>query len=335
MSGPLRALLARRGVLLADGAMGTSLFAQGLVTGENPEVWNIERSERVAEVHRSFVDAGADIILTNSFGANRNRLKLHGHERRVRELNLAAARIARRVADGAGRPVLVAGSIGPTGEILAPLGALDPGEAEDAFAEQALALAAGGVDVLWVETMSAAEELAAAVGAAARAGLEVVATMSFDTGGRTMMGLTPAEAVRRAAALPTPPAAFGANCGVGPAQLVASILEMRGAGTGLSLVAKGNCGIPEYRDGHIHYSGDGPTMARYARLARDAGASIIGGCCGTTAAHLAVMREALDAGAAGSSPDLAAITAALGPLGPQATGRDAGSRERRRRAQAG
>jgi 5-methyltetrahydrofolate--homocysteine methyltransferase len=330
MSGRLRSALAGRGVLLADGAMGTSLFAQGLVTGDNPELWNVAHPERVEAVHAGFVAAGADIVLSNSFGGNRYRLKLHGHEHRVRELNLAAARLARRVADEAGRAVLVAGSIGPTGEILAPLGPLDPAAAEEAFAEQAAALAEGGADVLWVETMSAAEELQAAIRGAARAGLEVVATMSFDTGGRTMMGLTPADAVRLAARLATPPVAFGANCGVGPGQLVASILEMRGTGAALPLVAKGNCGIPEYRDGHIHYSGDAATMARYAELARDAGASVIGGCCGTTAAHLAAMRRALDATARGEAPDLAAIESALGALGPQAAGRGMGGRERRR-----
>jgi 5-methyltetrahydrofolate--homocysteine methyltransferase len=328
----LRRRLAEEGLLLADGAMGTSLFAQGLVTGDNPELWNLERPERVAAVHEGFVAAGADIILTNSFGGNRYRLRLHGHEGRVRELNRAAAQLARRVADAAGRPVLVAGSIGPTGEILVPLGALDPGEAEQAFAEQAEALADGGAEVLWVETMSAWPELEAAVKGAARTGLEVVATMSFDTGGRTMMGLTPADAVRLAAALSPPPVAFGANCGVGPAQLVSSILAMHAAGTGLPLVAKGNCGIPEYQDGHIHYSGDAPTMASYARLARDAGARIIGGCCGTTATHLAAMRAAIDGTAPGPPPDLAALEAALGPLGPQATGREASPRERRRRA---
>jgi methionine synthase I (cobalamin-dependent) len=246
-------------------------------------------------VHRGFVAAGSDLILTNSFGGNRFRLALHGHQDRMTELNRAAARVARRATEAAGRPVLVAGSIGPTGEILAPLGACDPAAAEAAFAAQAAALAEGGCDLLWIETMSAAEEVAAAVRGAAATGLPLVVTMSFDTGGRTMMGLTPADA----AAL---------------------------------LVAKANCGIPEYRDGQIHYTGTETVMAAYARLARDAGARIVGGCCGTTAAHLAAMRSALDHSEPGPIPDLALIERLLGPLGPQAAGRQLGGRDRRRRS---
>jgi 5-methyltetrahydrofolate--homocysteine methyltransferase len=332
MTGRLEALLAERPVLLADGGMGTSLFQQGLVTGDNPELWNVEHPERVEAVHRGFVAAGADLILTNSFGGNRFRLALHGHQDRVAELNRAAAVVARRAADAAGRPVLVAGSIGPTGEILAPLGACDPAAAEAAFAAQAAALAETGCDLLWIETMSAAEEVAAAVRAAAATGLPVVVTMSFDTGGRTMMGLTPADAAALARALPTPPVAIGANCGVGPSQLVATILALRDAAPGALLVAKANCGIPEYRDGQIHYTGTEAVMAAYARLARDAGARIVGGCCGTTAGHLAAMRSALDRGEPGPPPDLRLIERLLGPLGPQAAGRQQGGRDRRRRS---
>lgn len=331
MSDPIRTMLAGRPALLADGAMGTSLFQLGLVTGDNPELWNVEHADRVTAVHRGFIEAGADIVLTNSFGGNHFRLRLHRHEHRVGELNEAAARLARRAALEAGREVLIAGSIGPTGEILAPLGACDPAEAEAAFAEQALALAEGGCDLLWVETMSAPDEIAAAVRGAAKAGLPIVATLSFDTGGRTMMGLTPAEATALRRRLAPEPVAFGANCGVGPNQLVATILAMRAADPDAILVAKANCGIPEYRDGQIHYTGTQAIMGAYARLARDAGARIIGGCCGTSAAHLAAMRAALDVGEPGPPPDLAEIEAALGALGQQATGPVAGGRERRRR----
>jgi len=159
----LSRLLAEKRVVLADGAMGTSLFARGLETGGSPEVWNVERPDEVGAVHRGFVAAGSDLLLTNSFGANRRRLMLHGAEGRVAELNRAAARLAREAARESERTVLVAGDLGPTGEIFAPVGTFTPAEGEAVFAEQALALAEGGVDLLWIETISSAEELAAAV----------------------------------------------------------------------------------------------------------------------------------------------------------------------------
>ncbi|MEZ5825352.1 MAG: homocysteine S-methyltransferase family protein [Geminicoccaceae bacterium] len=155
-------LIAERGVLLADGGMGTALFRRGLETGDCPELWNVDHPDRVADVHREFVEAGSDIILTNSFGGNAMRLKLHDAQDRVGELNRSAAQIARSVADTADRTVLVAGSMGPTGEILAPVGSLSIEDAADAFAEQARALAEGGVDLL-CETLSSQEELEAAL----------------------------------------------------------------------------------------------------------------------------------------------------------------------------
>ncbi len=301
-------LLRERGVLLADGGMGTGLFARGLTSGDSPELWNVERPDRVAGVHRSFVEAGSDVVLTNSFGGNRFRLKLHGAENRVGELNRAAARVARSAASDGARTVLVAGSMGPTGEILAPLGSLGAAEATEAFAEQALALAEGGVDLLWIETMSAGEELTAAVAGAMRTGLPIVTTMSFDTNGRTMMGTTPEAAVDLFHGLPAKPGAYGANCGVGPAQLLVTVLAMAGRRAGDEvIVAKGNCGVPVFREGQIHYSGTPEVMAAYARLARDAGARIIGGCCGTGPEHLAAMRRELDHTWSGQPPDIAMI----------------------------
>jgi methionine synthase I (cobalamin-dependent) len=325
-------LLAERGVLLADGGMGTGLFAQGLTTGDSPELWNVEHPDSVRAVHAGFVAAGSDIILTNSFGGNRQRLKLHNAQDRVAELNRAAARVAREAADVAGRPVLVAGSIGPTGELLAPLGPLTADEAAEVFAEQAAALAEGGVDLLWIETMSAPEEVEAAFRGASRTGLPVVSTMSFDTNGRTMMGLTPAAAVGFFHGLATPPAGYGANCGVGPAQLLATVLGFReAAATDDIIVAKGNCGIPEYRDGHIHYSGTPEIMAAYARLARDAGARVIGGCCGTAPVHLQAMRQAL-ASPPGPVPSLDEVAQALGPIILPTAPAEAPPRRRRARA---
>jgi 5-methyltetrahydrofolate--homocysteine methyltransferase len=332
--GDLDSLLAARSVLLADGGMGTGLFALGLSTGDSPELWNLLHPERVAAVHEGFVTAGSDIILTNSFGGTRQRLKLHQAQDRVGELNAAAARLARGVADAAGRSVLVAGSMGPTGELVVPLGAMTMDEATAAFAEQAQALAAGGADLLWIETMSSAEEVEAAVAGAMTADLPVVVTLSFDTNGRTMMGITPEAAVALFQRLPRPLSAFGANCGTGPGQLLATVLGLHAAaGEAAPIVAKGNCGIPEYRDGQICYSGTPEIMADYARLARDCGARIIGGCCGTTAVHVAAMRAALDGGTRGPSPAIAEIAAALGPVilpSTAAAPADRGERRRRR-----
>ena len=329
-SDPLGALLARKPVVVADGAMGTNLFARGLETGDSPELWNIDHPDLVARLHGEFIDAGIDIVLTNTFGGNRCRLALHGAEARVAELNLAGARIGR--ASAAGRPVLVAGSIGPTGEIFAPVGRLSLADGEAAFAEQAAALAAGGVDLLWIETISGAEELVAAVAGAAPTGLPVVATMTFDTNGHTMMGLSPAAAVEIADRLPVRPAAFGANCGIGPAQLVDTVVALRrAADADAIIVAKGNCGVPEYRDGHIHYAGSPAVMADYAGLCRDAGARIVGGCCGTTPAHMRAVVAALASRPPGPPPDRAAIERALGPVSTAPAERGTGGRDRHRR----
>jgi 5-methyltetrahydrofolate--homocysteine methyltransferase len=315
MSDILTSLLAARDCLVADGAMGTNLFEAGLMTGDSPELWNVTHRERIAAVHRGMVTAGADIILTNTFGGNRYRLALHGAEARVVELNRAGAAIAREVADAAGRPVVVAGSMGPTGEIYQPVGPLGIADGSAAFAEQAQALAEGGADVLWIETISGTEELEAAVDGAAETGLPIIATMTFDTNGRTMMGLAPGDAVRFARGLDAGLAAFGSNCGIGPAALVDSLLGIGAAAAADEvIVAKGNCGIPEYHDGHIHYTGTPEVMADYARMARDAGARIIGGCCGTSPVHLKAIVAALRDHAPGPAPDRGAIEAKLGKL---------------------
>ena len=334
MSDLLKTLLAERDYLVADGAMGTNLFEAGLMTGDSPELWNIDHADRIAAVHRGMVEAGADIILTNTFGCNRYRMALHGAESRVAELNIAGARIAREVADAANRPVVVAGSMGPTGEIYQPVGPLSIEDGTAAFAEQAQALAEGGADVLWIETMSGKEELEAAVAGAAVTGLPIVATMTFDTNGRTMMGLAPGPAIQFAHTLDKGLVAFGSNCGIGPAALVDSVLGISGAADVHDVVvAKGNCGIPQYRDGHIHYSGTPEIMADYARLARDAGARIIGGCCGTSPVHLKAIVEALADYQPGPRPGRGDIVAKLGELaaGADALERAAEAGERRQR----
>jgi len=318
MTDRLTPLLAERPWLLADGATGSNLFDRGLMSGDAPELWNADHPERIADLARAFVEAGADIILTNTFGGTRHRLKLHKAEGRVAELNETAARIARTEADGAGRTVLVAGSMGPTGEILEPLGPLSLSAAREAFAEQAAALVRGGADLLWIETMSSVEELEAAVDGARTTGMPVVATLSFDTNGRTMMGVTPSElaGLHRKHAL----AACGSNCGTGPSELVACIVNLATASEPTAiLVAKANCGIPQFRDGQIRFDGTPELMAQYACLSFDAGARIIGGCCGTTPDHLRVMRQALESHVRGSKPDLAAIESRLGAISTGAT----------------
>jgi 5-methyltetrahydrofolate--homocysteine methyltransferase len=313
MADRLTPLLAERAWLLADGATGSNLFHRGLQSGDAPELWNTAHPERIAELERAFVEAGADIILTNTFGGTRYRLKLHKAGDRVAELNEKAAAIARAEADRAGRTVLVGGSIGPTGEILEPLGALSFEAAREAFTEQAEALKRGGADLVWIETMSSVEETEAALAGARATGLPVVATLSFDTNGRTMMGVTPSDlaGLHRKHHF----AACGSNCGVSPSELVASIVNLAAAADPSAiLVAKANCGIPKYVDGAIRFDGTPELMAVYARLALDAGARIIGGCCGTTPEHLSVMRRALESHVRGAKPDLAAIEAKLGTI---------------------
>jgi 5-methyltetrahydrofolate--homocysteine methyltransferase len=321
--------------LLADGATGTNYFQMGLVSGDAPELWNFDHPERVRLLHRRFIEAGADIVLTNTFGGNRHRLKLHNAEGRVREINIAGAKNARAEAEAASRTVYVGGSMGPTGEIFEPVGTLPYEEGVKAFEEQALALKEGGVDVLWIETMSSEEELRAAVEGAAKVGLPLVTTMSFDTNGRTMMGITPAAFGALTATLAATPVAIGANCGVGASELVATVLGITAARPDANVVAKGNCGIPQYVDGHIHYSGTPDLMADYARIALDAGARIIGGCCGTSPEHLAAMRKSLEGYRKGERPSIALIEQRLGPVSELAKGIDtaaagAARRERRR-----
>jgi 5-methyltetrahydrofolate--homocysteine methyltransferase len=334
MTDRLTPLLAERPWLLADGATGSNLFERGLQSGDAPELWNVDHSDRVAELQRAFIAAGADIILTNTFGGTRYRLKLHRAESRVAELNEKAARLSQGEAARAGRTVLVGGSIGPTGEILAPLGPLSWDDARDAFAEQAAALAAGGADILWIETMSSIEETEAAIAGARATGLPTVATLSFDTNGRTMMGVTPSElaGLHERHAL----AACGSNCGIGPSELVACIVNLATASNpGAILVAKANCGIPRYVDGAIRFDGTPELMAEYARLSFDAGARIIGGCCGTSPDHLRVMREALEAHVRGPKPDLATIEARLGAITSGASAQLRGEMDRLAGAVAG
>jgi 5-methyltetrahydrofolate--homocysteine methyltransferase len=305
-------LLESKHVLLADGATGTNYFLAGLSSGEPPEFWNVDRPQEVTGLHQRFVDAGADIILTNTFGCNPHRLKLHNAQDRSYELARRAAELARGVADRAARPIVVGGSVGPTGELFQPMGALTRESAFASFAEQLRGLRDGGADVAWIETMSSPDEARAAAEAAVSVGLPYVLTYSFDTAGRTMMGLLPGAAAASVADLAVPPLAVGANCGVGAPDILVSLTEMRDSP--FPLVTKGNCGVPHFEGMQVVYSGTPELMASYARLAIDGGARIVGGCCGTTPEHLAAMRASIDAHERGEFPTHDTIRTKVGPL---------------------
>lgn len=334
MSNALQEMLAERDWILADGATGTNLFNMGLMSGDAPELWNVDAPDKIRALYSGAVEAGSDLFLTNSFGGNASRLKLHDAQGRVRELNRAAAELGREIADASGRRVIVAGSIGPTGDILEPSGPRTIEEAAEMFEEQGAALLKGGADVLWVETISSEEEMTAAALAFERLDAPWCGTMSFDTAGRTMMGITSERFVTFMAGLKHQPLAFGANCGVGASDLLRTVLGFSAASQ--PLISKGNAGIPKYVDGHIHYDGTPDLMADYAVLARDSGATIIGGCCGTMPEHLTAMRAALETRPKGPKPGLAAIEAALGGFSSASDRTGEGAlperRPRRRRA---
>lgn len=321
-------LLAEHPVLVADGAMGTTLFSLGLEGGGCPEFLNVEQPDLVEKVHSAFIEAGADIILTNTFGGNARRLALHDAQHRVAELNAAAVERARAAIAHYDRPVAIAGSIGPTGDLFEPLGPLSHEAGVEVFAEQAKALAEAGADVLWIETISSWDELNAAVEAASSFGLPVAATLSFDTNGRTMMGITATEVGQWWAARAEPPAAVGANCGIGPGDAVAVSLDITAVAPEAVVVAKANCGMPLYETDRLVYPVGPSRMGEYVELAVRSGARIIGACCGSTPDHVAAIREAVDAGVSGERPDHAEIEGRLDAT-PVASG--GGARRNRRR----
>jgi len=320
MTDALTRALAQRDWLLADGATGTNLFNMGLMSGDAPEFWNENEPDKIRALYRGAVDAGSDLFLTNSFGANASRLKLHDAGHRAQELSRLAASLGREIADASGREVIVAGSVGPTGEIMGTAGTLKHETAVQMFEETAAGLKEGGADVLWVETISAPEEFKAAAEAFANVGMPWCGTMSFDTAGRTMMGMTSAAMVKMVEGLPNPPIAFGANCGVGASDLLRTVLGFAEQGPDLPIIAKGNAGIPKYEDGHIHYDGTPELMAEYALMARNCGARIIGGCCGTMPEHLSAMRKALETHDPGARPTLEQIAEVLGGFSSETDG---------------
>lgn len=275
-------------VFLADGATGTVLQGMGLKTGLAPEVWILEQPEQIRALHRAYVQAGSDLILTCTFGGTRFRLASHGLADRVFEVNRRAAELAREVA---GDNVLVSGDMGPTGRLLKPLGDLTFDEVADAYAEQARGLAAGGVDFFLIETMSDVAEAQAAIEGARRAApLPISCTFSFDTHGRTMMGVKPDAVSQEIGPLVE---IVGANCGRDPAEFPAFVRTMHRAAPEAVLWAKPNAGLPRIVDDTVVYDATPEYMGQIALLLREAGAQIIGGCCGTAPEHMAAMASAL------------------------------------------
>ena len=287
--------LRNKKAILLDGATGTNLFTMGLAIGQAPELWNISAPEKISRLHTLFLQAGSDAILTNSFGGNARRLALHKAEDQVYALNHAAAQIARESIENSDSQALVFGSVGPTGDLLFPLGELTEEKAEQCFADQAKALHEGGVDAFWIETLSSIEEAAAAIrGIQQVSDRPIALCMSFDTAGRTMMGLEPANLYAKIHEEELRVDSIGANCGLGPAELLETMIAMRASRPEIILAAKSNYGIPEFRDGAFHYHGTPELMARYAEYCLDIGVQIIGGCCGSTPETIACMRAAID-----------------------------------------
>ena len=284
---------AGRSHVMVDGGMGSMLMAAGLVFGDPPDQWNIlpDKQAKVRAVYRGYLDAGSQIILTNSFGGTPFRLKMHNLDGKTFDINKAAAELARLEA---GERV-VAGSMGPSGELFEPMGKLTYEHAVAGFARQAEGLAAGGVDVFWVETMSDLNEVRAAVEGARQAApnIPVVTTMTFETRGFTMMGVSPAQAITELAKLNV--AAIGANCGNGPDELEATIFAMHRELPEMTVVAKGNAGMPQMVDGKAVYNATPDVMGGFARRFRAFGATIIGACCGSTPDHIRLMAHQLGA----------------------------------------
>jgi 5-methyltetrahydrofolate--homocysteine methyltransferase len=289
MSETLRQRLSGEGVLVADGATGTMLQAAGLSEGTAPESWNLTHPEKILDLHRAYLEAGSQIILTNSFGGSRFRLGKKGLQDKVHEVNRAAAALAR---EAAGQEAFVAGSMGPTGELMKPLGTLSYVVALEAFAEQAEALAEGGADAILVETMSDLNEAKAAiVGAKQATDLPILCTLSFDTQRHTMMGVSPRRAAKEM--WPLGLVAIGGNCGKTLDDMEEVLRQMGKAVPEAMLMAKPNAGLPRLVDGQAVYDVTPQVMAEYALRYAELGAKIIGGCCGSTPAHIKAMAAAL------------------------------------------
>jgi len=274
-----------KSLLVSDGAMGTMLQDAGLIDGGAPELWNVEHPDRIENVLEAYAAAGARFITTNTFGGTRGRLAMHGLETRVAELNQAAAEIARRVADR--HPgTFVMGDIGPSGDLMEPMGTLTLESGQELFAEQIRGLVAGGVDAILIETMSDLGEVEAAINAAQEIAplLPIIVTMSFDTNLRTMMGVKPAMAVKQLSALGV--RIIGANCGRGVDEMLQIAKELVDARPdGVYIITQSNAGLPKLQGDAFVYDGTPEEMAKYAEAMKELGVNIIGSCCGSTPSH--------------------------------------------------
>ncbi len=314
MSRNIYDLLSGNRFVLGDGAMGTMLQDLGLTGGAAPELWNAEHPEIIRKVYQDYVNAGSQVIITNSFGGTSHRLKLHHAQDRVAELNRAAATLAREVA---GESILVGASIGPTGELFEPMGALTHEAAAAAFAEQAAALAEGGVDFFLIETMSDLDEVQAAIaGIRSASDLPIAVTMTFDTKFRTMMGVTPVRALQTLSEAGIK--IIGANCGNGPAEIRRVMGEMAAVRPeGVYLIAQSNAGLPKWVDDDVHYDGTPAVMSDYALDMAAMGVNYIGSCCGSTPGHIQAMGETLRTQPIPEHTTAAAVTGEAAPAARQ------------------
>ena len=280
-----------RGVLLFDGGMGTQVQAMGLQVGESPETWNLTYPDRIRTIHKNYIAAGAEILTTNSFGGSRYKLEKAGLGDRVSQINLQAAAIAR---SAAGKDVLVAGSVGPTGEFLHPLGTVHPEEMEGQFKLQVKALLDGGADLIVVETMTALEEAQLAVKAARNLGeFPVIGSMTFDptkVGYRTMMGVDVSAGMQ--GLIEAGADVVGSNCGNGIDHFIEIVTEIRTV-TDKPILAEANAGLPELIDGKTVYRESPEIMAGKLPLLLEAGVNIVGGCCGTTPEYIRLFAEVI------------------------------------------
>jgi 5-methyltetrahydrofolate--homocysteine methyltransferase len=277
-------------VAVADGAMGTMLQSVGLPVGASPEAWLLENPDPVCGVHRAYVEAGADLILTCTFGGTRTRLKRPGRSDRVTEVNRRAVEVAR---EAAGDRAYVAGDIGPLGEFLAPMGKITYEQAVDIFAEQARALAEAGVDVLYIETMSDLNEARAAVEGAQQvsSGVPITITLSFDRNGWTNMGVSPEQAAKTLLAIGVD--GIGANCGATLEMTEGALAKIHEVAAQAILIAKPNAGKPRMVKREEVYDATPADMAEYARKFVALGARIVGGCCGSTPEHIRAIAQAM------------------------------------------
>ena len=283
----LNDLLKAGNVLVADGATGTMLMDAGLPAGTPPELWNVEKPEQVMALHLAYRDAGSQIILTNTFGGSRVKLEMANYGDRTAEFNQAAARLAREVA---GDGVFVAGDIGPSGELMAPLGRLTYQEALDAFSEQAEALIAGGADLIWVETMTDLEEARAAVTAACQATQKpVFCSLSFGPKGSTMMGVRADQAAKEL--WPLGLTAIGANCGDGIDVIEPALSQMRLVLPQAPLIAKPNAGLPKLVGDKTIYDMEPSDFAAHVPEFIKLGARVIGACCGSNPSHISAITQ--------------------------------------------